>query len=133
MDVALFDYFRCPEELATLDVSRDLCGKEGFFRFGREITCYGQCAGGTPPQRLSQQLADKSGNTRIKCGRVELPFDLTQVVNNLRRERYASEFRASLDNVTSSDAAKRIYYFLRPLLPVLFRKHLQRAHFRGWE
>lgn len=129
----MLDYFRCPEEFADLGVSGDLSKEIGFFRFGRKITCYGQCASDTPTEQLSQQLKDKSGDIHIKYGRIELPFDLTQVVNNLRYERYESDFRASVGGVTSSNAAKRVYYFVRPLLPVSLRKYLQRTHLRGWE
>ena len=133
MDRTLLDYFRCPEEFADVGVGSGLSSKSGFFTFGQEIMCYGQCAGGTPPAQISRQVRDKSQEINSNDGQVELPFDLTQVVNNLRCERYVSKSRARLDGAPSSNLTKQIYYFARPLLPVSLRKHLQRFHLSGWE
>ena len=60
---------------------------------------------------------------------VNLPFDLKEVVDNLRCELYSQGF-------ASSAAAKmlaRAYYLLRPLFPISVRKHLQGWHLRDWE
>ncbi len=134
MDIGLLDYFRCPDQFADLGVSADLSSEVGFFQFGQGITCYGQCAGGSPSREASaHQLTDTFHRTRFEQGRLSLPFDLTEVVNNLRYERYPSNFRPSLDRITSGSTARRIYYFLRPFLAVPVRKHLQRARLSGWE
>jgi len=58
--------------------------------------------------------------------------DFTKVVNNLRYERYPSNSRHTLDGITRSSTTRRVYYFLRPFLPVPVRKHLQRARLSGW-
>jgi len=62
-------------------------------------------------------------------GAVGLPFDLSDVVNNLRHERYVSTERAS----TMSRLVRTAYYIARPLLPVQVRKHLQKAHLSDWK
>lgn len=129
MDTTLLDYFRCPEQFANLGVKRDVSTATGFFQFGERITCYGQCAASAQAGGVAQDLPDRSDGVR----RLDLPFDLTEIVNNLRYERYRSDLRVPWDAVTGSDAAKRIYYSLRPLLPVRVRRHLQRARLRGWE
>ena len=133
MDRTLLDYFRCPEEFVDVGVGSGLSTESGFFRFGQEVMCYGQSAGGALATRADQRLSDKSTNTRIKAGRVELPFDLTQIVDNLRCERYASQFSPRLAGVSGSNVAKQIYYFTRPFLPVLLRRYFQRAYLRGWK
>ena len=134
MDKALLDYFRCPEQFADLGVTGDLSSETGFFRFGQGTTCYGQCAAGSPLRDASaHQLTDTSHSVRFEQGRLRLPFDLTEVINNLRYERYSSDFRTSFDPITSGNATKRIYYFVRPFLPVPVRKHLQRARLGGWK
>jgi hypothetical protein len=57
---------------------------------------------------------------------VRLPFDLSEVVTNLQRERYC---RPSPHRGLS----RELYYLLRPLLSVSVRKHLQRIRLRGWD
>jgi len=133
MDKALSDYFRCPEEFADLGVRQDLSDNAGFFQFGPGITCYGQCAGGSPSREAAYNLTNTLHGARVEKGRLDLPFDFTQVVNNLRYERYSSDSRPSVDRIASGSAARRIYYFLRPFLPVPVRKHLQRAGLSGWK
>jgi hypothetical protein len=62
---------------------------------------------------------------------VLLPFDLPEVLDNLRFERYP-EARAAVDRMSAPTVPRAVYYFLRPALPVGVRKHLQRAAWTGW-
>lgn len=133
IDKGLFDYFRCLEEVGVVETGRDLSAEMGFFRFGGEIICYGQCMGEAPASEFSQHLRDISDNLQSTDRRVQLPFSLTQVVTNLRYERYASEFRAHPNALFASRMARRAYYSLRPFLPVALRKHIQRLYFDRWE
>ena len=63
------------------------------------------------------------------------PFDLAEVVTNLRQERYqpkpAGTLRATLD--VGCGAARSSTTSLRPMLPVGVRKHLQQIRLSGWE
>jgi hypothetical protein len=59
---------------------------------------------------------------------VILPFDPGEVIENLRSEEYAEEWRQG-----SSSVLAKMYYFVRPALPVGLRKHLQRLRLRGWD
>jgi hypothetical protein len=62
---------------------------------------------------------------------VKLPFDLTEVVNDLRSEHYLQ--RAShVSHSSGNKLLHQIYYGIRPLLPLKVRKHLQKIHLRGW-
>jgi hypothetical protein len=60
---------------------------------------------------------------------VSLPFDVPEVVDDLRFDLYMNSSGASRFALESID---RIYYFLRPSLPVRVRKYLQRVRLRDW-
>jgi hypothetical protein len=55
-----------------------------------------------------------------------LPFNIDQVLDNLRYERYAMPGGSWLH----ADWAREVYYALRPYLPRAFRKHLQRIYLK---
>jgi len=126
MTTAFVDYYRCPTEMSTLETAGSLSPNEGFFRFGG-ITCYGRCLGGTPSPSPSANVPTIVG---LKSnGLARLPFDLTEVVANLRHERYVANGRPSI----ASRLVRTAYYFSRPLLPVAVRKHLQKARLSDWK
>lgn len=129
---ALLAYYKCPEEFGEIEPPKELSGEEGFFQFGPGNLCYGRCEGAKVASRASGQLFDVRGAVEIDGGLVRFPFGLTEVVDNLRTERYARLGGAS----TSLDMFNRLkhdlYYSLRPLMPVSLRRHLQRVQLRGW-
>jgi hypothetical protein len=57
-----------------------------------------------------------------------VPFDPTEIANNLRLERYVIANHKPAWTKLIRDA----YYRLRPALPVSVRRHLQRTWLRGW-
>jgi hypothetical protein len=74
-------------------------------------------------------LPDLISNAVIDGNAVYLPFDLKEVVDNLRYELYTEE-------VASSKEAKmiaRVYYLARPFLPVSIRKHMQKWRLKDWK
>jgi hypothetical protein len=73
------------------------------------------------------------GNVFSEDGKVQLPFDPVQVVNNLRFEFYKSASSIDRKEIDASGWIRSIYYFVRPLMAIGVRKHLQRRYFRGWE
>jgi hypothetical protein len=58
-----------------------------------------------------------------------LPFDLEEVVDNLRLERYTEDGQ---NGSSAKGVIAWMYYAVRPLLPVAFRRHLQRAYLGDW-
>ena len=60
-----------------------------------------------------------------------LPFDVTQVVDNLRLELYSKNSRH--DESFLGSILNKIYYLLRPLLPGGVRRILQKARLSGWK
>ena len=59
-----------------------------------------------------------------------VPFDIDDVIDNLRLERYAKEGQ---NQSLSRRIARKIYYLFRPFMGVSFRKHLQRRYLEGWQ
>ena len=68
-------------------------------------------------------LPDELSNAVIDGTVVNLPFDLKEVVDNLRCELYCEEIASS----TEARMMARAYYLLRPLLPVSIRKHIAKV------
>ena len=129
MNDSFLDYFKCPERYLRLGLTETLSPARGFFRFGPGNIYYG---------RLSRENALTDGSERdvlkevkVEEGGISLPFDVDEVVDNLRLELYTSSSRNKTSLADSITAA--VYYWIRPLLPVNVRKHLQRLHLRGWD
>ena len=80
----------------------------------------------------SEPLPDVSGLVAETGARVSLPFDVDEVVTNLRRERYRRPPGGRLERLISAGVTKRAYYLARPWLPVSLRKHLQRLRLSDW-
>jgi hypothetical protein len=126
---ALDAYFRCPLTV-EIGVGGELSPQPGFFTFGG-IVCYGRVAGAIPAAEPGMKLPDVTGLAAVAPGLVTLPFDVSEVVDNLRFERYCGG--ASDGGIMSSAAVRSAYYLLRPLLTVGVRKHLQRVKLRDWK
>jgi hypothetical protein len=63
---------------------------------------------------------------------VLLPFNPTDVIDNLRLERYANHYgHGALNRWKRS--LKNTYYFLRPLMHANIRRQIQRTHLSGWQ
>ena len=128
-DDAFIDYFRCPDEFARLAWNSGQSSREGFFAFGEAIA-YGQARTVTVGSEVNSELQDALPLVETRGGKVHLPFDLSAVVRNLREERYCQNTRRNSPGLAA--AVKHLYYFIRPILPVAVRKHLQRHHLSGW-
>jgi hypothetical protein len=128
MLTCLSEYYRCPDEYLKFAQSGTLSSSTGYFQFGKETTCYGSYVGRAPATHAPGEQWNALCDIEFKDGTVYLPFDPSEVVNNLRFETYAADWRGKFP----MSALARMYYFLRPLLPVHIRKHLQGFHFKGW-
>jgi hypothetical protein len=123
------DYYRCPERYIRLAVKGALSETEGYFRFGTEAVCYGKYCNKRVSDSPENPLHDALLDTTVADGTTILPFDLAELVENLRCERYADDWRGG--RLRSSLA--RLYYFVRPALPFVARNYLKRFHLKGWE
>ena len=93
----------------------------GYFKFGDKIL-FGRHSDEESPESPSPDLSSADHLAH-------LPFDADEVVDNLRLERYvnSAEQRRLADSFVG-----RAYYFVRPLLPVKVRRHLQKARLSSW-
>jgi hypothetical protein len=125
------DYFRCPSTHTGFETADDLSPVEGYFTFGGAMA-YGRVGDGSVPALLATDPIAAAHAVVDDGRRLELPFDLATVVTNLREERYRQSAGGRLERLTTARAIQDAYYFLRPLLPVAVRRHLQRIRLSKW-
>ena len=125
----LTDFFRCPQRAADFTVGSELSPSAGYFRTKNQLICYGRMSGAYPAATAAGALPEAYPQVRRDEKTVSLPFDPAEAVANLRLEKYTAEG----ENRNNRDSlVRRLYYLLRPMLPVEVRKHLQRLSLRGW-
>jgi hypothetical protein len=107
-------------------------GQSGYFRFG-DAVAFGRLASGRTADHATDDLVDVEGAVTMVDGRPCLPFSLSEVTTNLRRERYRQCEETFARKVIASDIVHRLYYLARPLMPVAIRRHLQRVRLDGWD
>jgi hypothetical protein len=125
---AVRDHYRCPESLLDFALSGELPSGGGYFRFGPDAVAYGRTRSGGGKDRADSSLPDAFLDITIEDAKVKLPFDPTEVIDNLRLERYPHPCLSGHESVL-----KNIYYWLRPLTNQSVRKQIQRFHARNWQ
>jgi hypothetical protein len=128
MTDCLTQYYRCPGHYFRLALKGPLSATSGYFRLG-DATLYGNYCGRELSSVPGADLIDASHDTRIEEGVMYLPFDLEQVIDNLRCERYVDTGQ----NGGGMTALAKTYYLARPLLPFALRSYLKKLHLNGWE
>jgi hypothetical protein len=123
-------YYRCPERHIRFDLAGQLFQENGYLRFGNDGLCYGQLCSETPSPIPDGKLYDVLSHAATENGITYLPFDVTQVVDNLRFELYSKN--ALHDESLFSSMLHEIYYCMRPMLPDNVRC-LQKARFLNWK
>lgn len=108
-------------------------GDIGFFQFGAKNICYGRCKAGAAVDITGVGGFDASKEVRRNGTTIQLPFDFTEVVENLRRERYRQNMNPGTEKFATNETVRKLYYLIRECLPVSARRHLQRAYFRDWK
>lgn len=132
MNKAIVDYFRCSERSLSVCLSGEPSARRGYFRFGEESICYGHCSSGFVSDSPTDTLYDASGGVGLQDSTVGLPFDLDLVVNNLRTERYAMQDSNGYSAEFETRFVRDLYYLVRPCIPLVIRKPLQKLGLRGW-
>jgi hypothetical protein len=126
MDNPLSRYYRCPETSVRYEIDNPLSHADGFFRIGPSTIGFGRYSGDHPSKHFGAGLHDALNDVRVNNGIVSLPFDPAQVAENLRCELYIGDWRST----PTLSVIAELYYFIRPILPVGMRRHLQRLHLR---
>ncbi len=124
MEDPLSRYYRCPAQYVDIETDKPLSAADGYFRIGSRVTGFGRYSGREPSRDPEGDLPDALDDVAIENGRVHLPFDPGQVAENLRCELYAEDWRGTLP----LSLLAQVYYFVRPILPVAIRRHLQKLH-----
>jgi hypothetical protein len=133
MNRLFLEYYRCPASCVDFRPAGDLLPASGFFRFGRDLTCYGKASSVKTHREPLGSLEDVSSLTRLDTNATYLPFDPDEVVDNLRLERYGAASPVGVRDSVTHTVGRKAYYAMRPLLPTSVRKHLQRMALRGWD
>jgi hypothetical protein len=122
---AVRDFYRYPEGMFDSSLKGKLSQNEGYFRVRPDTVCYGRsCSGkreGNPASPFLEVLEAEVIGEAI----LELPFDPTEIIDNLRLERYPHRRLSGWEGIL-----KRIYYRLRPLTSLWVRERVQRFHAR---
>jgi hypothetical protein len=127
MPGSLTQWFRCPQEFERIVSKKASSSSCGYFLFGKDATCFGSHRAQQPSSSPAEALHDALNDVVFDAGKVFLSFDPSQVLNNLNHETYVGEWREG-----SLSALSKIYYFLRPALPVALRRHLQKLYLKDW-
>src|SRR5262245_50105476 len=86
-DCVFADFFRCNDLAFDINTDTAGCAEEGYFTFGGAI-CFGRPFTGTIAKYMNgAPLPDVPLNVDVGPSGLRMPFDVSQVVTNLRRER----------------------------------------------
>jgi hypothetical protein len=132
---SLLDYYRIRgDSLGNINPTADSAsGDVGFFQFGARNICYGRSRSGTAVDVADSGDFDALKNVRRDGTTIHLPFDFTEVVENLRLERYRQRIIPGSEKFAASEPVRKFYYLIRECLPVSVRRKIQRAYFRNWK
>ena len=128
----LSERFRCPQDIPSFTVAAGLSQEPGFFRLNADAICFGQCSSVVPASSVAEAQRIPCDHITISASSIQLPFDPVQAVDNFRREKYCTSIGKKRP-LGANPVVRNIYYLGRPFMPVMIRKHLQQAYFRGWE
>ncbi|HUN63391.1 MAG TPA: hypothetical protein VMU53_15450 [Candidatus Sulfotelmatobacter sp.] len=130
---ALRDFYGV--NLSTLDLRLDLHGsaRAGFFHYGPNILCYGKSANGVARDFRRAGRFDALHAAASTNARTRLPVDFSELIENLRRERYVAPLWRGRKGLSRAVPLRRGYYAIREALPQNIRQRVQRAYFKNWK
>jgi len=127
----LSDFYRCPQLAADFTIAADLGPVAGYFRTKEGLIGYGRLCEAQPAATANATLPEARPQVSKEGKTISLPFDPAEVVANLQLEKYKTD--GENRRKYGSSLVRRLYYLLRPIMPVDVRKHLQRLALRGWD
>ena len=112
MNAAFLDYYLCAEQFVDFRLAKENheALEPGYFRFGPDVVCYGRCVTAPVLDKLSNATPDVWSQAHVEAAACVLPFDPTEVVDNLRREHYIVVSGSS----RVESMIRLVYYFIRP-------------------
>jgi hypothetical protein len=129
---AFLNHTKCPPSSLEQITCSPGSGPERFFMLG-DLRLYGKTDGGSTPQGSTEKLPQIE--TAVSCGNgsVTLPFNPSEIIDNLRLEKYVGAANAEISYIVNNKSiSRRVYYALRPLFPVQVRRILQRIALQDW-
>jgi|SRR5215472_384327 len=133
MQNILSEFYKTPLKARIVGGSGDMENGAGFFCYGSDLVCYGECSQGVASDVSNSRRFDVSKAIGIDNGELRLPFDIVNVIENLRMERYRRKSEGGAKGLTQQDWIRECYYSVREILPVWFRRYLQRAYLKDWK
>ena len=132
MNQTLLDYYRLPADSLPVATATDNFASQdiGFFRFGDSNICYGRCRSGVATHAASSRQFDASKDVHCYGTAIQFPFGFTEVVENLRRERYRQKTIAGRGTFAENKAVRKLYYFVREYSSRFGASTVQRIYFR---
>src|SRR5258708_39280438 len=124
MNNQFLEYFRCPANYVDFRLQAEPLSDPGFFRVGPDLTCYGKVSGAHTSHGSSGRLEDVLPAVHVERNTSVLPFDLDEVVENLRFERYEVAIPVDARSHTKT-VGRNTYYSMRPFLTTGRDKYLQ--------
>jgi len=129
---AFLAHTKCPRSYVDRFTCSPLSEREGFFKFG-DLGLYGRLSTGAVSDKYTDPLPSVDSNVSMGGASVTLPFNPTEIIDNLRLERYVPAVNSEISYISSTDSlSRRLYYALRPLFPVAFRRILQQVALQDW-
>jgi hypothetical protein len=129
LNQAFVDYYRCPSSFAPFVALKG--NGNGDLRANSGRSSQAVLDGLSPLGSLfpTEGLPPLWDEVRVESNQCFLPFDPGAVAEYLRFEHYAKAPESSL----SKKLVHQAYYWMRPLLSVSVRRHLQRTSLRNWK
>jgi hypothetical protein len=124
---ALIDAYRCPPSLLNIELQSELLNDAGYFQFGPGLICYGRSTKGFRTRQVGANLYDAATDVQADGAGILLPFNPTEIVENLRLERYSGNRESWIRS-----RGRKVYYQFRPFLHHSIRQKIQRFQLRGW-
>jgi hypothetical protein len=125
------DFYGISPAIADLWEQQVTKSSPGFFQFGLDLVCYGESASGASHD--FRGISKFNASSKITSSGTCLPFSFTEVIENLRRERYVKHLLYGDKPIARNLLVRKAYYAVREMLPVGIRRPLQKAYFKGWE
>jgi hypothetical protein len=133
MHQALRQHYRLPDDGVEFKLQGDLSSACGFFRFGSHVVCYGKNVRGSLAGEARGASYDAAEDVVAQGSTITLPFEPGEIVENLRCERYVNHRPSAYLAGPARQLVRNSYYFVRPMLPVPVRRHLQKLYLSGRE
>jgi hypothetical protein len=127
------EYYRTPLLSGAVSYDENLKGDAGFFHFGEDIVCYGNCSSGVSSCVEKSVLFDAIKATRTSESQIRLPFNARQVIKDLRMEHYVKQLKTGEKTFIQDAFVREAYYIVREYLPNSVRRHLQKTYLRNWQ